>query len=310
MSEEMSIFNLNVDDFKTEEKSGGGLYKPTPEQGSGGVYTSLIRFLPNPKNPKRSKITKHSHWLEDSEGNGFYFDCPTTIGEECMICKKFFDLRKSDSVVEQERSKNFRRQTSYFHLVQIVEDKHKPELNGKIVPFKMGWKIHEKYQELIEPDFGDPVIPADLFNGKEFLLKIKKVGGWNNYDSCKFMDEKSAIKIDGQEMEPDNKEHAKIIQKYFEDAPTLEKYDFTPWTDEDLKKIRAILSGENIASTASANLQSASIDDVDSAPLDADDSDDSADDLEEFATSQEEEANEDDMSLELDDDDDDWLNDI
>src|SRR5699024_6061322 len=115
-----------------------------------------------------------------------YFDCPTTVGEKCPICGEFFSLRDSESAVEQERSKKFRRSTNYFHLVQIVDDKQNPDLNGEIVVFKFGYKINLKYESLLEPDYGEPIIPADLFSGKNFILKITKKGGWNNYDQCSF----------------------------------------------------------------------------------------------------------------------------
>lgn len=305
MSKEMNIFDLNVNDFKsssTESKS--ELYKPVPEEGSAGVYTALIRFLPNPKNPTKSKITKHSHWLEDRDGNGFYFDCPSTVGKKCIVCNEFFRLKDSDSAIDQEKAPDFRRQTGFFHLVQIIDDKHNPELNGKIMIYKFGWKIHEKYQELLEPDFGDPVIPADLFRGRNFLIKIKKVGGWNNYDSCKFLDKSEPIVIDGERMNPKNKEHLAQIKKYLEDAPDLSKFEYSEWSDEDLKKIRTIIAGGVVKANVDNALTSSTVDDFDVGPSSTevsetdDGSDDSLDDIDSFANSIDADDTDDDLDAE------------
>lgn len=314
MSNEMSIFDLEANSFKTENKSGGSdLYKPSADKGSAGVYTSLIRFLPNIRNPKKSKITKHSHWLTDGEGNGHYFDCPTTVGEKCIACSKFFELKDSESAIEQERAKNFRRQTSHFHLVQIIDDKQNPDLNGQIMVFKMGYTLNLKYEALLEPDYGKPVIPADLFSGKNFILKITKKGGWNNYDQSHFAEQKSAIKIDGVEMNRNNKEHLQLIKTHLEEnSPELERYDYKPWTDEELKKVRSIVNGNSASdeevdsSIADMTQELEETSSPQSETISGDDADSLADI--EAATSEEEV---DDMEDDLDfDDDDDFLADI
>ena len=59
-NQDFDIFNLDNESFvKQEIKTKDDdefIYKPYPELGKDGVYKSLIRFLPNITNPKKSKI--------------------------------------------------------------------------------------------------------------------------------------------------------------------------------------------------------------------------------------------------------------
>ena len=58
---EFDIFNLSVDDIETHDKpttSNDTLYKPSADQGKDGTYKALIRFVPNPANPRQSLIRK------------------------------------------------------------------------------------------------------------------------------------------------------------------------------------------------------------------------------------------------------------
>ena len=53
---EFDIFNLGVNDVETHEtkaSSGSDLYKPTADDGKDGTYKAMIRFVPNPSNPRK-----------------------------------------------------------------------------------------------------------------------------------------------------------------------------------------------------------------------------------------------------------------
>ena len=80
-NENLDIFNLNLEDFQVAEtgNKGAGLYKPDPKNGKDNIYRSVVRFLPRIANPKQSAIKKFTYWLEDSEGNGGYYDSPKSI---------------------------------------------------------------------------------------------------------------------------------------------------------------------------------------------------------------------------------------
>ena len=73
MESNFDIFNLSLDNFKTEEKKSevSNIYKTDPKQSKGSVYRSIVRFIPNLNNPKKSIIRKFSYWLEDPHFGNF-----------------------------------------------------------------------------------------------------------------------------------------------------------------------------------------------------------------------------------------------
>lgn len=226
------IFNLSVDDFKSEEKRETTLYKPDANSGRDGVYKSVVRFLPWHENPKKSVMQKWSCWLtnpltEESK----MVDCPSSVGRKSILQDMFWKLKKSESVAEQKLSENFSRRQVFASLIQVVKDDNRPELVGKIMIWKYGIKIHNKIQQEMKPEFGKPHIPFDLFEGKPFLVHITKVAGFNNYDNCRFLDEKLPITIDGNKMEK-NQEDLEKIMTFLKTSPDLNTFDFREWDDD------------------------------------------------------------------------------
>ena len=244
MANEFDIFDVKVDDLDTGEKPRGGsdLYAPKAEQGQDGTYSSLIRFLPNLKNPRKPYIRKYVYWLEDSDGKGFYIDSPSTIGEKCPVQDMFFKLRNSESAVDKKMSENLKRKEVYYALVQIVKDPQNTALEGQIKVFKFGWKIKQKIDDELNPKFDDPVQVFDPFEGKNFELNIIKKGGYPNYDGCKFQSKQTAMVLDGSEVSDDDASRKAIIE-YLQDAPELANWDYTPWNDEERNRVMGVLSG-------------------------------------------------------------------
>ena len=169
----LDIFNLDAESLVTPVKKEGSkdleFYKPYPEDGKDGVYKSLVRFVPNPSEPTKSKIHKYYVYLKDpSTGNGFSVDCPSTVGKKSVLKDIFWKLQNSNSAADKELSKNFSRKEDYYSLIQIVQDKNRPELEGKIMIFKFGKKLNDMIEAQLKPEYGEPVNPFDLFNGKLF----------------------------------------------------------------------------------------------------------------------------------------------
>lgn len=225
------IFNLSVDDFKTEEKRETTIYKPDANSGRDGIYKSVIRFIPWHENPKKSVMQKWSCWLtnpltEESK----MIDCPSSVGKKSLLQDMYWKLKKSESVAEQKLAENFSRRQSFASLVQIIKDDNRPEMVGRILIFKYGVKIYNKIQAEMKPEFGKPHIPFDLFEGKPFLIHVTKVAGFNNYDNCRFLDEKVPITIGGIQMEKNQDDLAKIME-FLKSSPDLNSYDYREWDD-------------------------------------------------------------------------------
>jgi hypothetical protein len=236
MSESFDIFNLGVEDVEThqpERTTVNEVYKPTADDGKDGTYKALIRFVPNPENPRNSLIQKYVHWLTNSSGDGKLVDSPSSIGEKCPIADVFWKLRKSDSAVDRKSSEKLKRRQQYYSLIKIVKDPQNPELEGTYKVFKFGYKIKEKIDAELKPDFGEPTQVFDLFEGKNFELIITRQGEYNNYDKSKFSASTSAILM-GDSPAERNKETMTAIKTELENAPSLVNYDYKAW-DEDTR---------------------------------------------------------------------------
>lgn len=258
MSDNFDIFNLGVEDVEThqpEKTSTNEVYKPTADDGKDGTYKALIRFVPNPENPRKSLIQKYVHWLTNSSGDGKLVDSPQTIGEHCPIADVFWKLRKSDSAVDRKASEKLKRRQQYYSLVKIVKDPQNPELEGTYKVFKFGYKIKEKIDAELKPEFGEPTQVFDLFEGKNFELVITRQGEYNNYDKSKFSSNRSAILMGDTQAER-SQETMAAIKSELESAPSLGQYDYKAW-DEDTRAfvnnvLRMYLNpGEDIAAVTS-----------------------------------------------------------
>ena len=79
---DFDIFNLGVADVETHDQQNTKtdvIYKPSADQGKDGTYKALIRFVPNPSNPRNSLVKKYVHWLTDASGNGRLVDSPSSV---------------------------------------------------------------------------------------------------------------------------------------------------------------------------------------------------------------------------------------
>lgn len=255
------IFNLSVDDFKVEEKRQTSIYKPDAAQGRDGVYKSVVRFLPWHKDPKKSIMKKWSCWLVNpANDEAKMVDCPSTVGKKSVLQDMFWKFKKSDSVAEQKLAENFSRRQRFASLIQIIKDDNNPENVGKIMVWPYGVKIFNKLQAEMKPEFGKPHIPFDLFEGKPFLVHITKVAGYNNYDNCRFLDERVPVSIGGTEMQKTADDMTKI-KTFLEESPDLASYDYQDWdqnTEDFINEVirNTVPGGRMIAAAEKSNRES------------------------------------------------------
>ena len=71
---DFDIFNLSVSNVETHKQTTSStedvIYKPSADDGKDGTYKALIRFVPNPENPRKSLVRKYVHWLTDAASSG------------------------------------------------------------------------------------------------------------------------------------------------------------------------------------------------------------------------------------------------
>ena len=214
----MNTQKFKIDWSKTMEKIKESNTKPKttnnfkderiyfPEYNSNGVAQAIIRFLP-PKDTDLPYVSMYNHSIK---GNGGWYieNCPTTIKQECPVCKANTEIWNSDPNTARTR----KRILSYYSNILVVKDPLHPENEGKVFLFKYGKKIFEKIMEKIQPisnvdgddnsiSIEDPVMIFDYYEGADFKLIAKKVKidgiEMPNYDSCKFV-EPSCVGTDEQ----------------------------------------------------------------------------------------------------------------
>jgi hypothetical protein len=241
------IFNLSNEDFiEKNESRESDFYKTNAKDGKDNTYKALVRFIPFWKNPKKSKIRKYSYWLVDPLTNdGFSVDCPSTVGQKSVLQDIFWKLKKSESVAEQKLAENFKRRENFYALVQILDDKQRPELKGKIKIFKYGVKLDKIIRQEIEPEYGSPRNPWDAIKGRPMLLYVTLQSGFNNFDSSKFVDiANGECLVNGKPLSanPTQQEMGEFFEYLKANSPDLSKYDYQEWDDETRKKVNDVIS--------------------------------------------------------------------
>ena len=154
-----------------------------PERDSTGNGYAVIRFL-EPLVGKPPFVKVYNHGFKDV-GGWLIENCPTSIDKPCPICAANSDAWQSG---DKQLARDRKRKKSYYSNILVVTDPKNPDNEGKVFIFRYGQKIFDKIMGAVEPEFDDeePIDPYDLWEGANFKLKIRKVEGQVNYDSCEF----------------------------------------------------------------------------------------------------------------------------
>jgi len=160
-------------------------WKPSRDKSDNGY--AVIRFLPPVNGEDVPWVRVFNHGFK-GKGGWLIDNCPTTIGKKCPICEANGELWNSGNEADKDVARNRKRRLSYIANIMVVSDSKNPENEGKVFLYKFGKKIFDKIQEVIQPEFEDedPINPFDLWKGANFKLKIRKVGGFVNYDKSEF----------------------------------------------------------------------------------------------------------------------------
>lgn len=329
------FLSFDVDKLISEEikASENTFYRPNITKENLQSYESVIKFIYNPVDPNRSIIKKWVVWLKNpSSGEGRYVDCPSTNSKKSILQDAFLACRYSDKASIKELQGEFKRTQQFFSLIQIVQDKQHPELEGQIRVFQYGAQIYEKIKAQIKPksQFKEANNPFDVFDGQLFHLSIKLEQSGNRkyprYTTSEFLSKTKGILIDGEEYEK-TRDNFNTIHKYLlENAPKLDEFGFKTWDDNTsnfvIDAINSIIPDDSILQEIkrkNKNLFTGSDDYVSVAnvakkvtnvDLDLDLDDDDDDDIEVEKHTKKPTKKEIEPVEDEDDDDDDFFNDI
>jgi len=248
------LFDANTNIQQDEQNSNNNFaneFRPKSKDGQGGVWESVIRFLPNPKNPADNIASGNTVFLTAPDGRRKEIYCNTN-SYQCPITSTFFTLRDNQNPVLKERAKTFSKKQRYASLVQVISCKAKPELVGKILVWRYGKTVHDKIVAEKHPssEFIQPRDPFSIISGRPFYVKVVQAGGgtpWDNYDQCMFIDSSDGTSVRCPIQQADgtvqwapvtsqtlqNADFKAIVAKWLEDnSPSLDAYRFKEWDDD------------------------------------------------------------------------------
>lgn len=223
------------------------VYRTSPKDSKteDGHYHSKIRLLYNVYNRARTVVHSAVYNLRDDDG---WFNVRSLLGEndpaspffknfkDCPLFKAWKKLHFSDDAVKQATAdKCFQKNESDWIMVQVIEDKNRPDLVGKILPWKLPRAVAQKLQAKVEPSKESgrtPVNVLDLLMGR--ILDVDVVPGPNDktqpdryfretkYDLCEFDTEVfPVIRVDGTPLF--TTEEIEVIEKYDKNLTAIAK---------------------------------------------------------------------------------------
>lgn len=237
----------NVADLTSKLEEAGGkkkdygddrMWYPATEK-SGNGY-AVVRFLPPSVDNDVPFVKVYSHGFQGP--GGWYIDeCPTTVEQECPVCKMNQALVAShgswDSTPEKDKTivRDRKRREGYISNILVIEDPQNPENEGKVFLFKYGKKIFDKLIEALSPEFDDetPLNPFDYWEGADFKIKIRKVEGYRNYDRSEF--DKPTALFDG-----DDDKLSELYDSQYDLREFVDPANFKPYSYYETKLNRVM----------------------------------------------------------------------
>lgn len=248
-----SLFNPKT--IETPVSKNSDEYSVSYKEGKGGVYKSIVRFIPYYANPDKNIMQKNTTYVTDPiSGRGMVVDDPRTVGQFSPCTDMFFKFynTKVDAFVQYGK-KTFSGRTQYASLVQILQDEQHPDLVGQIKVFKYGQKIWEKLYAEEHPQIGQGINPFNPIYGRYFCITCVEKSGFNNYDQSTFLDNKNAAgqSVNGMwyknpatnsfEVVTENTDQQAVFDYLASNSPDLSAYDYHQWTSEQEAFVNNVL---------------------------------------------------------------------
>lgn len=207
LKKQSSLGSLTEKLLKEAEKMGSNAAGDNPnifklETDKAGNGRAVIRFLPSPPNEELPFVKLYNHGFK-VDGRWFIENCPTTLGEECCVCRSNSQLWNSGLDSDKEIARVRKRKLSYYANVYIVSNPADPSIEGEVKIFRFGAKVFDKIKSAMKPEFeDDPAIdPFDFWSGANFRLRVKQVAGYPNYDDSAFEATSALLNGDDDKLE-------------------------------------------------------------------------------------------------------------
>ena len=207
-----------------------------PEQDKSGNGFAIIRFLPTVDGEEVPWAKVYNHAFQ-GPGGWYIENSLTTIGQKDPVGELNNQLWNSGLESDKDLARIRKRKLTYTSNIYVVSDPANPQNEGKVFLYRYGTKIFEKIQEAMKPEFNDeePVNPFDFWKGANFRIKIRKVGGFTNYDKSEF-DSQSVLFDDDAKLE-------KIWKSQYPLLPLVDSSNFKSY-DELKTRMQEVLGGD------------------------------------------------------------------
>jgi len=208
-----------------------------PEQDKMGNGFAIIRFLPNAEGQNDSYVKLFSHAFQ-GPGGWYIENSLTTIGEKDPVSELNTQLWNTGSEEDKNIARLRKRKANYISNILVIKDEANPQNEGKVFLFKYGQKIFDKIQEKAKPEFKDedPFDPFNFITGANFKLKIRKVGGYTNYDKSEF--DSQSVLLNGDKAKMKDVYDSLYNLSEFIDLKNFKSYD------ELKKRLQDVLGGD------------------------------------------------------------------
>lgn len=207
-----------------------------PEQDKSGNGFAIIRFLPPVDGEEVPWVKVYNHAFQ-GPGGWYIENSLTTLGQKDPVGELNNMLWNSGLESDKDLARVRKRKLTYISNIYVVSDPANPQNEGKVFLYKFGTKIFEKIQEVMKPEFQDeePINPFDFWKGANFRIKIRKVGGYTNYDASKF-DSQAPLSNDDAQLE-------RIWKSQHGLLPFLDSSNFKSY-DELKARMQEVLGGD------------------------------------------------------------------
>ena len=185
----------------SDKKKGAGqddrIWKPTVDKMGNGY--AIIRFLPSGDNDDLPWARYWDHGFKGPTGQWLFEKSLTTLGQPCPISEMNQVLWNSGDDNDKKIVRERKRRLHYVANILVLEDPSAPDNEGKVFLYDFGKKIFDKIMDAMQPQYPDekPMNPFDLWEGGDFVMKIRKVEGYRNYDKSEF--KKASELLDGDD---------------------------------------------------------------------------------------------------------------
>ena len=216
-----------------------------PEVDKAGNGYAIVRFLPAPKGEDIPWVRLFNHGFQ-GPGGWYIENSLTTLNKKDPVSEYNSTLWNRGDDAGKEQARKQKRRLLYIANVYIVKDQLHPENEGQVKLYRFGKKIFDKLNEAMNPQFEDekPLNPFDLWEGANFMLKIRNLDGYRNYDKSEF-GESGPLLDDESKMEGVWNSEFKLGE--FIDPSKFKTYDELK---QKLDKVLALSGGSQPSSTA------------------------------------------------------------